>query len=85
VRFDLAYVNSWSLPLDAKILAKTIPAVISGQGGRVSHEVHIVTSQARGVNHANESNGSNGSVHPDRSSNGGPLTIEAWASEGSTE
>jgi len=29
---DLAYIDSWSLGLDLKILAKTIPAVLRGQG-----------------------------------------------------
>jgi len=35
VHFDLLYVNKWSLLLDAKILAKTIPVVILGAGGTV--------------------------------------------------
>jgi exopolysaccharide biosynthesis polyprenyl glycosylphosphotransferase len=32
VRSDMEYIDNWSLALDLKILAKTIPAVISGQG-----------------------------------------------------
>jgi lipopolysaccharide/colanic/teichoic acid biosynthesis glycosyltransferase len=36
VHFDLHYVNRWSLLLDAKILAKTIPVVALGQGGKIS-------------------------------------------------
>lgn len=32
VRLDLEYVESWSLGLDARILLRTIPAVISGRG-----------------------------------------------------
>jgi lipopolysaccharide/colanic/teichoic acid biosynthesis glycosyltransferase len=79
VRFDLAYVNRWSLLLDAKILAKTIPAVISGKGGKVD------TNAAWAVTRANESNGSNGSVHADVSGNGAPRPIEAWASPVPTE
>jgi len=80
VRFDLAYVNRWSLLLDARILAKTIPVVVLGQGGKVRHEGQVVTSPARAVTRATESNGSNGSVHPDLSGNEAPRPIEAWAS-----
>lgn len=32
IRSDMEYIDNWSLMLDLKILAKTIPAVISGQG-----------------------------------------------------
>jgi exopolysaccharide biosynthesis polyprenyl glycosylphosphotransferase len=32
IRSDMEYIDNWSLALDLKILAKTIPAVISGQG-----------------------------------------------------
>ncbi len=32
MNYDLAYVDEWSLLLDAKLLLKTIPAVISGRG-----------------------------------------------------
>jgi exopolysaccharide biosynthesis polyprenyl glycosylphosphotransferase len=32
IRSDMEYIDNWSLTLDFKILAKTIPAVISGQG-----------------------------------------------------
>jgi lipopolysaccharide/colanic/teichoic acid biosynthesis glycosyltransferase len=35
VHFDMLYVTGWSLLLDAKILAKTVPVVVLGQGGRV--------------------------------------------------
>lgn len=35
IRYDLLYVNQWSLLLDAKILAKTVPAVVLAKGGRV--------------------------------------------------
>jgi lipopolysaccharide/colanic/teichoic acid biosynthesis glycosyltransferase len=35
VQYDLLYVNGWSLVMDAKILAKTIPAVVLGKGGSV--------------------------------------------------
>jgi lipopolysaccharide/colanic/teichoic acid biosynthesis glycosyltransferase len=28
----MEYIDNWSLSLDMKILAKTLPAVISGQG-----------------------------------------------------
>ncbi|MDX2167492.1 MAG: sugar transferase [Deltaproteobacteria bacterium] len=32
VRLDMQYIDNWSLALDLKILARTIPAVLSGQG-----------------------------------------------------
>lgn len=32
IRSDMEYIDNWSLTLDLKILAKTIPAVLSGQG-----------------------------------------------------
>ncbi len=32
VQLDIGYVESWSLPLDLRILARTIPAVIRGTG-----------------------------------------------------
>lgn len=36
VRCDLAYVRSWSLWLDARLLAATIPALARGRGGQVN-------------------------------------------------
>lgn len=35
IRYDLLYVNKWSLLLDAKILAKTLPVVVLAKGGLV--------------------------------------------------
>lgn len=35
VHFDLLYVRGWSLLLDAKILAQTVPVVVLGRGGLV--------------------------------------------------
>ena len=32
MRYDLQYVDGWSLSLDAKLLVKTIPAVFTGRG-----------------------------------------------------
>ncbi len=34
VRLDLAYIDSWSLWLDVKILFRTVPVVLSGLGAR---------------------------------------------------
>ena len=34
MELDLAYIDNWSLALDAKILLRTIPAVLSGRGAR---------------------------------------------------
>jgi len=32
MRMDLRYIDSWSLWLDAKIIAKTFPTVVKGSG-----------------------------------------------------
>nr|MBA2565413.1 sugar transferase [Gemmatimonadota bacterium] len=32
MKLDLEYIDKWSLALDVKILAKTIPAVVRGVG-----------------------------------------------------
>jgi exopolysaccharide biosynthesis polyprenyl glycosylphosphotransferase len=32
IRWDMEYIDNWSVGLDLKILARTIPAVLSGQG-----------------------------------------------------
>jgi len=34
VRLDLEYIDNWSLWLDFKILVRTIPAVLTGNGAR---------------------------------------------------
>jgi exopolysaccharide biosynthesis polyprenyl glycosylphosphotransferase len=34
LELDLAYIDNWSLALDAKILLRTIPTVLSGKGAR---------------------------------------------------
>ena len=34
VRLDLEYIDNWSLWLDLKILAKTVPVVIMGTGAK---------------------------------------------------
>jgi hypothetical protein len=35
IHFDTVYVTGWSLLMDAKIMARTIPAVLLGRGGSV--------------------------------------------------
>src|SRR2546430_2678662 len=78
VRFDLHYVNNWSLLLDAKILAKTIPVVVLGEGGKISHTAQAEPSRdsehARTVGYSS----GNGSIHPDHSGNGTSRQLEAW-------
>src|SRR2546421_7626482 len=49
VRFDLHYVNNWSLLLDAKILAKTIPVVVLGEGGKISHAGPLEASRGNAL------------------------------------
>jgi lipopolysaccharide/colanic/teichoic acid biosynthesis glycosyltransferase len=51
VHYDLHYVNRWSLLLDAKILAKTVPAVLRGNGGQVQGSFAAVSNggQSRGL------------------------------------
>ena len=34
INLDLAYIDNWSLSLDAKILLRTIPTVLTGRGAR---------------------------------------------------
>ena len=85
VHFDLHYVNNWSLLLDAKILAKTIPVVVLGEGGKINRSVQVEALQENVLIRTAESIGSNGSVHTDHSGNGTSRPVEAWASSGSTE
>jgi lipopolysaccharide/colanic/teichoic acid biosynthesis glycosyltransferase len=40
IHFDSVYVAGWSLALDAKILAKTVPVVMLGRGGGVDGTAH---------------------------------------------
>jgi lipopolysaccharide/colanic/teichoic acid biosynthesis glycosyltransferase len=41
---DLEYVTKWSLVLDARILAKTVPAVLLARGGRVAHGLSVLNT-----------------------------------------
>ena len=52
VRFDLHYVNNWSLLLDAKILARTIPVVVLGEGGKVNGPA--IRSSIDGASHGHD-------------------------------
>src|SRR3989440_1428100 len=63
VRFDLHYVNNWSLLLDAKILAKTIPVVVMGEGGKIRHVVQIDASRDNEPARKPQYSNGNGSVH----------------------
>ena len=86
VRFDLHYVNNWSLLLDAKILAKTIPVVVLGEGGKIRHVTHVDASRDNEPARNPEYSNGNASVHRDHSSgNGTPRPVEAWAASGPTE
>ena len=85
VRFDLHYVNNWSLLLDAKILAKTIPVVVLGEGGKINHTGQVEPSRNNAFTRTAEYNGGNGSVHPGLLASGASRPIEAWASSDPTE
>ena len=56
VHHDLQYVHRWSLLLDAKILARTVPAVLLGNGGRVDGS-RAAASNGNGSGHAPSTNG----------------------------
>jgi lipopolysaccharide/colanic/teichoic acid biosynthesis glycosyltransferase len=60
VQHDMHYVSQWSLLLDAKILARTIPAVILGRGGRVDAG-RMATDNGL---HAGHTTFANGDRHP---------------------
>jgi lipopolysaccharide/colanic/teichoic acid biosynthesis glycosyltransferase len=34
VRLDLEYIDSWTIWLDIKILLKTVPVVVGGEGAK---------------------------------------------------
>jgi lipopolysaccharide/colanic/teichoic acid biosynthesis glycosyltransferase len=59
VHHDLQYVNQWSLLLDAKIIAKTVPAVLLGKGGQVD-ESRVAASNGHLNGHAPLANGAQG-------------------------
>lgn len=48
VHLDLSYVQNWSLWIDAKIVLRTIPVVLSGCGDRISHRERPVASEPSG-------------------------------------
>jgi lipopolysaccharide/colanic/teichoic acid biosynthesis glycosyltransferase len=56
VHYDLEYVNRWSLLLDAKILAKTVPVVVRGKGGRVENG-QLAASNGHLNGHTHSDNG----------------------------
>ena len=85
VRLDLHYVNSWSLLLDAKIMARTIPVVILGKGGKVSEAQQVIAPPTHSFTHTNESNASNSSRYPGEALSGTERSIEAWASPVASE
>jgi lipopolysaccharide/colanic/teichoic acid biosynthesis glycosyltransferase len=60
IRLDLLYVHQWSLLLDAKILAKTLPVVVSGAGGRVDGRNRIPNNNPSSLEIG--STGTNGSM-----------------------
>src|SRR5438034_4983146 len=84
VRFDLHYVNNWSLLLDAKILAKTIPVVVLGEGGKITHTARVDALPGDALMRTIEYNGSNGSSHSQHTGNGMSRPVEAWASSSPT-
>jgi lipopolysaccharide/colanic/teichoic acid biosynthesis glycosyltransferase len=64
VRLDLHYVNRWSLLLDAKIMAMTIPVVVLGKGGKI-HRTGVGASNAYAFTPTSAPNRTNESARPD--------------------
>jgi hypothetical protein len=52
VHYDLEYVDHWSLTLDLRILAKTIPAVVLGNGGKVEGDLAQVSDRYQNAIHS---------------------------------
>src|SRR5690606_40673144 len=44
VRLDIAYIESWSLGLDVKILLRTVPALFAHKIGRASCRASVLIS-----------------------------------------
>jgi lipopolysaccharide/colanic/teichoic acid biosynthesis glycosyltransferase len=63
IRWDLHYVNQWSLLLDAKILARTVPVVVLGTGGTVNDAKRPAVGAVRTPLEAHVGNGANGVVY----------------------
>lgn len=87
IHHDLQYVTQWSLVLDAKILAQTLPVVLLGRGGMVDGR-HPAPAEYGHLLHPTLRNGSSSprsAVHLDALVNAGPpgLSSVAVAEEGS--
>src|SRR5438270_2540843 len=76
VRFDLHYVNNWSLLLDAKILARTIPVVVMGEGGKIRNTAYVDPSRDNEPTRDRGYSNGNGSMHVDHSGNGTSRPVE---------
>jgi lipopolysaccharide/colanic/teichoic acid biosynthesis glycosyltransferase len=48
VHFDHTYIRNWSLLLDMKIIAKTVPTVVRGEGGNVSAQPIVMSTNSGG-------------------------------------
>ena len=72
IHFDTLYVNGWSLVLDAKILAKTIPTVVLGRGGIV--ESHPNSNGAHVPGPRPNDDPASASSRPQRAAQHGPAS-----------
>jgi lipopolysaccharide/colanic/teichoic acid biosynthesis glycosyltransferase len=62
IHFDRVYVTGWSLLMDAKILARTLPVVMLGKGGSVQLPIDILKGSAPSSSHENGATQTNGHV-----------------------
>jgi lipopolysaccharide/colanic/teichoic acid biosynthesis glycosyltransferase len=83
IQFDRTYVTDWSLLMDAKIMARTIPVVVLGKGGSVQQPPALTLNGSGGppVNHNGAGRANGHFTETDRDSS---LDLPGPAAEGAT-
>jgi lipopolysaccharide/colanic/teichoic acid biosynthesis glycosyltransferase len=79
IHFDRVYVSRWSLLMDASILARTIPVVVLGKGGRVDRAAHRSTVEAAALGLGNGAD-TRVKLEPQLLTSGATREIADWAS-----